>query len=610
MSYRHADLVIAAIAVLGIVTHLVLRTVAPEAADWALMGVIGVGGLPLVFELLKEVVRGRFGADLLAGISIVTSAILGEWLAGAIIVLMLSGGEALEAYAVRRAGSLLEALAKRTPSIAHRKVDGALADIPVEELAVGDEVVVMPHEICPVDGVVLEGHGSMDESYLTGEPYNMSKAPGVEVLSGAVNGSSALTIRATRLAKDSRYARIMGVMEEARQTRPEMRKLADRLGAWYTPLAVSIGVVAWIAAGDPVRFLAVMVIATPCPLLISIPVAILGAISLAARRAIVIRDPRILEQVDRCKTLILDKTGTLTLGRPSLTDIHTLDFDTNEILALTASVETYSKHPLGVAILRAANEKTLPLHEASSVSEPPGQGLEADVDGRHVRVTSRNALMRQSHPAVERLPELQPGLECVVLVDDQYGATMRFHDEPREEGRPFIRHLGPKHQFEKVMLVSGDRRAEVEYLAARVGIDEIWAEQSPEQKVEIVKRENERAPTLFVGDGINDAPALMTATVGVAFGQANEITGEAAGAVIMEPSLLRLDELFHIANRLRKIALQSAGLGMALSMGGMIVAALGFLPPVSGAILQEVIDLVAVLNALRVPLVRAELSDV
>ncbi len=608
---RQPETIIAILATIGIGVHLVLRVIDHPVQQWPLYVTLIVGGAPLVFDLLRDILKGRFGADFLAGISIVTAALLGEWLAGAIVVLMLSGGETLEAYAVRRAGSLLEALAKRMPSQAHRSDGDGLEDIPIDAIEIDDRIVVMPHEICPVDGVVVEGHGKMDESYLTGEPYEVSKAPGVEVLSGAINGESALTIRATRLARDSRYARIMEVMDEARQTRPEMRKLADRLGGWYTPLAVAIGVAAWLVSGEPIRFLAVMVIATPCPLLIAIPVAILGAISLAARKAIVVRDPRILEQIDRCRTLILDKTGTLTLGRPELTDAHTAErFDAGRILSLTASAERYSKHPLGAAILRAAKAQGLPLYPATSVAEPPGQGMTAEVDGHQLRITSRNALLDEAHDATDHLPEIQAGLECVVLLDGEYATTFRFHDEPRAEGRSFIEHLDPHHRFERVMLVSGDRRAEVEYLARRVGIEEIHAEKSPEEKVAIVEAETKKAPTLFVGDGINDAPALMAATVGVAFGQANEITTEAAGAVIMEPSLIRLDELFHIASRLRSVALQSAGLGMTLSVGGMVLAALGGLTPVAGAIAQEVIDLVAVLNALRVPFAGDRLTDV
>ena len=607
---RNVNVVIAIAAVIAIVTHLVLRfVVITDAATIPLYVIVLVGGAPLVWSLLKDVAKLQFGADLLAGISIVTAALLDEWLAGAIVVLMLSGGEALESYAVRRAGSLLDALARRMPSVAHRRDGEEIVDIAVDEVAVGDELVVLPHEICPVDGIVVAGHGAMDESYLTGEPYQVRKTPGVQVLSGAINGEAALTVRAEKLARDSRYARIMEVMEDAQQRRPAMRKLADRLGAWYTPFAVTIGVIAAVASGDPIRFLAVMVIATPCPLLIAIPVALLGAISLAARRGIIIRDPRVLEQVDKCRVLVLDKTGTLTLGRPALTTVHTSDLDGDDVIRLTASAEAYSKHPLARAVIAEAEKRGLTPAPASAVREPPGQGLVAEVDDRTVRITSRSALAREDHPAVALLPDVEAGLECVVLVDDVYGATLRFRDEPREESRPFVAHLGPHHRFERVLLVSGDRRAEVEYLADLVGIDEIWAEQSPEDKVKIVEEQLRFAPTLFVGDGVNDAPALMTATVGVAFGQAHDITAEAAGAVLMNPTLVALDELFHIAKRLRRIALQSAGIGMTLSVGGMAFAAFGMLTPVAGAILQEGIDLIAVLNALRVSVGVGELSD-
>lgn len=605
---RNPNVVIAIAAVLGIAAHLILRGFGTDAMRWPLVAVVVLGGAPLVLQLLRGFLKAEFGADLLAGISIVTAALLDEWLAGSIVVLMLSGGEALEAYAVRRAGSLLDALARRMPSNAHRRENGELVDIAVADVRIGDAVVVLPHEICPVDGVVLEGHGGMDESYITGEPYDARKTPGVRVLSGAINGEAALTIRAEKLARDSRYARIMGVMQDAQQRRPQMRKLADRLGAWYTPFAVAIGIIAAVAAGDPVRFLAVMVIATPCPLLIAIPVALLGAISLAARRGIVIRDPRVLEQVGKCRVLVLDKTGTLTLGRPSLTDVDAPG-DPDEVLRLTAAAEAYSKHPLARAIMAGASDRGLDVPEATAVHEPPGQGLLAEVDGRAVRITSRNALASAGHPAAGALPPVQEGLECIVLVDDAYGATLRFRDEPRKDGRTFVQHLGPQHQFEHILLVSGDRRSEVDYLARHVGITEVFAEQSPEDKVRIVTEQMKVGPTLFVGDGVNDAPALLTATVGVAFGTAHDITAESAGAVILNPSLTGLDELLHISKRVRRIALQSAGVGMALSVVGMGFAALGFLTPVAGAILQEGIDLVAVLNALRVPIGEPELTD-
>lgn len=613
------QLLIALLAVAGIGLHLVLRSVSrsplmaagflqlPEAP---LVVVLVLGGLPLLGQLAVQLWRRDFGSDLLAGLSILTSLALGEYLAGALVVLMLSGGQALEAYAVRSASSVLTALARRMPSVAHRRTDGTIAEVALKEVAVGDLLVVFPHESCPVDGTVVEGHGVMDESYLTGEPYRISKAPGAAVISGAINGETALVIRAERLAVDSRFSRIMRVMRDSEQKRPRMRRLADRLGAFYTPLAVTIALAAWLASGTPGRFLAVLVIATPCPLLIAIPVAIIGAVSLSARRGIIIKDPAVLENVDLCRTAIFDKTGTLTYGEPKLTEILAVpEFPADHVLRLVASLERYSKHPLSRAVLDAAENRRLALHQVDEVRERPGEGLRGVVAGRHVEVTSRKKLLRRDPAFAHLPPAAEGGLECVVLIEGRYAAALRFRDEPRVEGKPFVRHLGPKHHFDRVLLVSGDRESEVRYLAELVGIREVHFGQSPEQKLELVRRETSASPTIFMGDGINDAPALTAATVGIAFGQNSEITSEAAGAVILDSSLQKVDEFLHISRRMRVIALQSAWGGMALSAAGMALAACGLLTPVAGAIFQEIIDILAVVNALRVAIPPRDLTD-
>jgi heavy metal translocating P-type ATPase len=597
------QLVIAGLAVAAIVVHLALRfgwRVGAQADQWPLLIALVLGGIPLVWELLIKLFNRQFGSDLLAGISIVTSVVLGEYLAGTLVVLMLSGGEALENYAVAQASSVLRALSNRLPAVAHVKRGSGVADVPLDQVAVGDTVLIHPHEICPVDGQVVEGRGVMDESYLTGEPFQMSKAPGSEVLSGAINGEALITIRATKLAVDSRYAKIMQVMRASESQRPHLRRLGDQLGAWYTPVAVAIALAAWLLSGQADRFLAVLVVATPCPLLIAIPVAIIGTISLAAKRAIIVKNPAILEQIDTCRTIIFDKTGTLTYGEPKLTEqLGAAGFDPPEVLRLAASVEQYSKHPLARAVLRAAREAGLTVTEAGEISERPGAGLRGSVDRRQIQVTSRQQITAQQPAVAATLPPPAGGLECVIVIDGRYAATYQFRDEPRLDGASFIGHLKPKHLFYKVMLVSGDRESEVRYLAERVGIGEVFASQSPEEKLAIVRRETARDKTLYLGDGINDAPALMAATVGVAFGQNSDITSEAAGAVILDCSLEKVDELLHISHRLRYIALQSAVGGMALSVAGMILASAGYLPPVAGAISQEIIDVVVVLNALR-----------
>ncbi len=607
------QLAIAALAIVAIVLYLLLRfafSQSEQIANWPLWIALALGGTPLVLELAIKMLRREFGSDLLAGISIVTSVILGEYLAGTIVVLMLSGGEALEAYAVRSASSVLAALAKRMPRTAHRKQAGQTVDIELDQVAIGDLLVVFPHDICPVDGVVVEGRGAMDESYLTGEPYIIEKTPGSDVLSGAINSEATLTIRADKLPVDSRYSKIMQVMQASEQERPQLRRLGDQLGAFYTPLAVAIAVVAGLISGEPQRFLAVLVVATPCPLLIAIPVAIIGAISLAARRSIIIKDPVVLERINSCRTAIFDKTGTLTYGEPHLTEMLPAENqDATRVLQLAASLERFSKHPLAEAILNAAQAKQIKLIEPSEISERPGEGLRGVIDGQTVQITSRKKMAQQQPEQLSLLPEQTAGMECVVLIDNRYAGVGRFRDEPRKEGGKFVRHLGPKHHFSKVMIVSGDRESEVRYLAEKVGITEVYASQSPEQKLEIVRAETKLAPTVFMGDGINDAPALTAATVGIAFGQGSEVTTAAAGVVILNSKLSRVDELLHISHRMRSIALQSAVGGMALSIIGMILASLGYLPPVAGAVTQEVIDVLAVLNALRVAFPPRQLTD-
>jgi heavy metal translocating P-type ATPase len=597
---------IAAMCIGAIAWHLVARYAvhaSASASKWPLIFAIVIGGIPLTLNLARNLVHGQFGSDLLAGISIVTSLILDEYLAGCVIVLMLSGGAALEQFATRRASSVLSALAERMPQTAHRKTPSGAEDISLGEVRIGDLLEVFPHESCPVDGSVFDGQGTMDESYLTGEPYVISKVPGASVLSGAINGETALTIRAEKLPADSRYAKIVRVMEQAELNRPRFRRIGDRLGAWYTVVALLIAVASWVASRDPTRFLSVLVIATPCPLLLAIPVAIIGAISLAASRAIIVKDPAMLERVHSCRTIIFDKTGTLTYGKPALTEVLCAPgVNRNTALRIAASLEQYSKHPLASGIREAARRESITPEPVSEISEKPGQGLTGEVEQMQVQITRRGQLLKIRPELAPSLPPVAAGMESILIVNGEYGATFRFRDVPRKESRSLIGHLAPRHAVERVMLLSGDRESEVRYLAHQVGITEALSGKSPEEKVAIVRQEAERAPTMFLGDGINDAPAMQAATVGIAFGQNSDITAEAADAVILETSLRKVDELIHIGRRMKRIALESAVGGMALSVFGMLVAAAGYLPPVAGAVTQELIDVVAVLNAVRVAL--------
>ncbi len=571
--------------------------------DLPLLIIIAVGSLPLLWDIGKKILKLDFGADILAALALITAVILGEYLAAVLIILMLAGGQALENYAMRKASSVLHALAQRMPESAQRKNGDQIETIKISDIRIGDLIVIPPHETCPVDGTVVEGHSTMDESYLTGEPYRVSKAKGANVLSGAINGEAALTIRADKLQGDSRYAKIMEVMHDAEQKRPNLRRLGDQIGAIFAPLALALAIGAWIVTGDAVRFLAVLVVATPCPLLIAIPITIISAISMAARLGIIVKDPTVLERLPTCTTAIFDKTGTLTYGRPELTEITTAQgINRDDVLQKCASLERYSKHPLAHAILQAAKKSVLSLLTAQSVSESPGLGLTGVVADSEITITSRKKLLEKMPETAQNLPKQAAGLECVVLINGAYAATFHFRDAPREEGLSFISHLAPNHQFNRIMLVSGDRESEVTYLAERMGITQSLSGQTPEQKLALVREETAKAPTLFMGDGINDAPALAAATVGIAFGQASSVTAEAAGAVIMENTLAKVDELIHISESMRKIALQSAIGGMVLSIVCMGFAAAGYLSPVAGAVAQELIDMVAIFWALRLTL--------
>jgi len=372
-------------------------------------------------------------------------------------------------------------------------------------------------------------------------------------------------------------------------------------------------VAGWIISGDPDRFLAVMVIATPCPLLIAVPVAIVGAISLAARAGIIIKDPGVLERISTTDTMMFDKTGTLTYGRAALIEIAVAPgADEDEVLRQAGELERYSRHPLASAIVAVADARAgadAGRATVEHIAERPGSGLRGTVDGHQVWITSHSHAVDGLGAAAGAVPAASGGMECVVVVDGAFAATLQFRDEPRFGSTQFVHHLAPRHGIAKTMLISGDRSNEVEYLAQRVGIAEVHAGCSPEEKLRIVREETDRGRTLFLGDGINDAPAMAAADVGIAFGAVSDVTTEAAGAVVLDSSLERLDELFHISERMRRIALQSALGGIGLSLIGMGFAVIGWLPPIAGAITQEAIDLLAILNAARVAVRRKPMAD-
>jgi heavy metal translocating P-type ATPase len=577
--------------------------------NYFLLTSIVIAGLPMLVQIFIKIIKGNIGADLIAFIALILAIYLQEYFTATLIILMLASGQYLEEFASHRASFVLEALAKRMPSIAHLKQDNNFIDIAVSQIKINDLIAVFPHEICPVDGEIIEGNGSMDESYLTGEPFKISKTIGSKALSGAINGDSVFIIKAEKLAENSRYGEIIKVMQIAKEQKPEIRKLADKIGAIFAPITLIIAGFSYFFTNSITNFLAVLTIATPCPLIIAVPIAIISAISISARNGIIIKDARILEKLSTCKIAIFDKTGTLTYGKPKLSSVISLsNYSADEIIQKTASLERYSRHPLANAVLEEAKTRNLILLDAENISEKAGFGMIGNIKNKEIIITNRQKIHDYILPE-QPIPSEASGLECMVVIDKKIVGFLNFRDEERAESHDFVSHLGPNHNFSKIILLSGDKASEVNFLADKLGIKNAYSSQSPEQKLAIVKQETAIAPTLFMGDGINDAPALMLATVGIAFGQNNDITAEASGAVILENNLLKVDELLHIGIHTRRIILQSAVGGMIFSIIGMIFACFGFISPSQGAIAQQIIDIVAILNALRLTISKNVKSD-
>ncbi len=600
---------IAIVALLGIMSSVILRFTLPEYSEIPLFIVLVVGGIPILLGQLVNVLRFNFSSDILAAISIVTAYLLSENLAASLVILMLSGGETLERYASGRASKALTAFIKRLPSKVKRLEGDILNEVNVSDIAVGDVFSFAPHQISPFDGIVESGKGSVDESLLTGEPYQVSKVAGSKIVSGSVNGEAALTVKVTTIGKDTRYQKILGVMQEAQAKKLKLRRLGDQLGAWYTPFALVLAVAFAYYENSAITFLSVIVVATPCPLIIAIPVAIIGAISRAAERGILIRDPAILESISKIDTVFFDKTGTMTYGEPSLNEIVLLDelADKDKIIHLLGSLEQYSTHPLSKPILKYFKDRDISLIIPDVCEEKAGIGLIGKFKNDEVVVTSRRKAIELFQASA--LPEKTIGLEALVIFNSKPTLLITFTDKLKKGGKEIIEHLKEKHGVKRIVILSGDTEEEVRNLANDVGINEIQAKLSPEDKFNIVQNETKAGHTMFVGDGINDAPALSAASIGIAFGTGSEISSEAASAVILDGKLGKLDELLHIGKSTRQIALQSAVGGMALSIVGMFLAGFGILNPVTGAIAQEVIDVFAVLNSLRTSFIKTKDKD-
>jgi len=608
---EHRALILAAIALLAITTGGLLHLVGEGGAGndvWR--AVVALLALELAFEIGHTVlVERHLGVDTIALVAMVGSLALGQELAGVIVGLMFSGGAALEDVASTRARRELTALVQRAPKVARRLVGESVEEVPVEEVRAGDVVVVRTGEVVPVDGTLVAGEAVLDTSTLSGESLPVAISAGMPILSGTANAGAPFEVRADRLAAESAYAALVRLVQQAQAHRAPFVRMADRYAGFFLPATLLAAGAAWALSGDSVRALAVVVVATPCPLILAAPIALVSGLSRAARAGVIVKGAGAVETLGRARTVLFDKTGTLTVGTPEMREVLPGDgLERSELLRLAASVDQMSAHVLGAALVHAAHDAGIVPSPASDVREEPGQGIEGSVEGRRVAVGSRSFLRAAGVPEEEiASAAVMSGrgsgeARVLVGVDGRLGGVIVMADELRADADRIVERLraeGIRH----VAMVSGDRRSVAERIGAALGVDRVYSEQSPEQKLEVVKRlraDPDLCPVVMVGDGVNDAPALALADVGIALGAAGAtISSETADAVITVDRIDRVADAIHAGRRALHIARQSVLAGMGLSLVAMVVAGFGYLPPVAGAVLQEGIDLAVIINALR-----------
>ncbi len=608
---EHRALILAAIALLAIASGGLLHLVGEGAAGndvWR--AAVALLALELALEIGHTVIVERhLGVDTIALVAMVGSLALGQELAGVIVGLMFSGGAALEDVASTRARRELTALVQRAPKVARRRVGESVEEVPVEEVRTGEVVVVRTGEVVPVDGTLVAGEAVLDTSTLSGEPLPVAISAGTQVLSGTANAGSPFEVRADRPAAESAYAALVRLVQQAQAHRAPFVRMADRYAGFFLPATLLAAASAWALSGDSVRALAVVVVATPCPLILAAPIALVSGLSRAARAGVIVKGAGAVETLGRARTVLFDKTGTLTVGTPEMREVLPGDgMERSELLRLAASVDQMSAHVLGAALVSAAHDAGIVLSPAAEVREEPGQGIAGSVEGRRVAVGSRSfvqaAGVLEDEIASAAVMSGRGSGEARVFVgvDGRLGGVIVMADELRQDADRIVERLraeGVRH----VAMVSGDRRSVAERIGAALGVDRVYSEQSPEQKLEVVRRlraDPDLCPVVMVGDGVNDAPALALADVGIALGAAGAtISSETADAVITVDRIDRVADAIHAGRRALHIAHQSVLAGMGLSLVAMAVAGFGYLPPVAGALLQEGIDLAVILNALR-----------
>lgn len=598
MFIRRYPVVAIAVAV-GIVAAVLALSGWPTGAQW-LVSAFGlvIAGIQF-WGMVRDLRSGRFGIDVLAIVAIVSTVLVGEYWATLVIVLMLSGGEALEDYAGRRARTAVRSLLAQSPVEAH-VVDeqGAITDISVADVRIGQSLLVRPSEVVPVDGTLLSDAATMDESSLTGESLPVDVHAGGRVLSGSVNGPNAVTMRADAAAADSQYQQVVRLVTEASESRAPIVRLADRYAIPFTLLALSVAALGWWVSGDPVRFAEVMVVATPCPLLIAAPVAFISGMSRGARDGVIVKSGGTLEQLARIHTVAFDKTGTLTRGTPQVIAVRPAGGVSEErLLASVASAEQYSSHVLARSVLEEAAHRGIELVPARDAREEATNGVAATIGGARVTVGKRSFVTEQGAVVTDALPK--GGQSSVyAAVDGRYAGEVVLADRVRENARETVermRRLGVR----AFVMITGDQRPTAEHIASEVGIDDVHADCLPADKVRLV-RELPGRPVMMVGDGVNDAPVLASADVGVAMGaRGSTAASESADVVVMVDDIGKTARAIEVGRRTTNVALQCIWLGMALSVVLMLIAVFGVIPAIVGALLQEAVDLATILWALR-----------
>ncbi len=595
------------LAVLGLAAAGVLQLAGMEGGvTVALVAVAVIPLTTLVREMIEKLRRRQPGVDIIALLAVASALALGELLTAAIVGLMLATGQFLEDYAAGRAKRELTALIQRAPRTAHLVRADSVETVDVDTVRRGDRLLIKAGEVIPVDGVVTSPVAVVDESALTGEPLPVDRESGDLVSSGTVNAADAFEIQATEEAAESTYAGIIRLVESARESRAPAVRLADRWAGWFVPLALGVSGLAWLISGDPVRGLAVLVVATPCPLLLAVPIALVSGISRAAHRGVIFRGGGSLESLADTRNLLIDKTGTLTVGRPVLRTVTVFGDGRTEdqLLGLAASVDQVSSHVLARSIVEAAHARGLELALPVSAGEEHGAGVSAEVGGRKVAV-GKLAWLLDGSPEPSEVLEFRTRVARVsptvvfVAIDGTIAGAFVFDDEVRADAAYTIRALR-RSGVERVVMATGDHPLVARSVGMAIGVDDILAEAAPEDKVRLLHELQQSGTTTMVGDGINDAPALAAADVGVAMGaRGATASSEAAGVVLVVDQLQRLVDAIAISQRSKSIAVQSVVIGMGLSLAAMTAASFGLLTPIVGAIVQEAIDVIAILNALR-----------